>query len=151
MNPEQIDIVVGTWRDACCHHDVLQRALRDRLPAPRPGSTCDECDEPTARARWIIEAVSRLSPVIDRPTRYNAAVGDLIARRGPVTMSELGADQAALLGALDELLGGLSDEERRSWELALKLFEETVAAACLDPFSATPSALGAGAIDEEPR
>ena len=152
MNPEQIDIVVGTWRDACCHHDRLHRALRDRLPAPRRGSTGDECDEQTARAGWIIEAVSRLSPVIDRPTRFNAAAGDLIARRGRVTMSELGADQDALLGALDELLGGLTEEERRSWALALKLFEETVAATCLDPFGATPSASGApGAIDEDQR
>ena len=148
MNPEQIEIVVDTWRDACRDGDRLHDALRARLPAAEPGRTHDAYAEPGARAGWIIEAVSRLSPVIGRPTRFTESAGDLIARRGAVTMGELGVDQSALLGALGELLGELDEDEQRAWSLALKLFEETVAATCLDPFGSVP----AGAHgDEEPR
>jgi hypothetical protein len=148
VNPEQIEIVVDTWRDACRDADRLHEALRARLPAPVPGPTHDAYAAPDARAGWIIEAVSRLSPVIGRPTRFTESAGDLIARRGAVTMSERGADQSALLGALGELLGALDEDAQRAWSLALKLFEETVAATCLDPFGGVP----AGAHgDEEPR
>ncbi len=138
MNPEQIDIVAVTWREACRDHARLERALRDRLPAPDPIRGDDATAEPAIRAAWIVEAVSRLSPVIDRPTRFATAAGDLMARRGAVTMSELGDDQSALLGTLAELLGDLSDDQQRAWALALKLFEETIAATCLDPFGAPP-------------
>ena len=148
MNPEQIEIVVDTWRDACRDAARLHDALRARLPAPEPGRTHDAYADPDARAGWIIEAVSRLSPVIGRPTRFTESAGDLMARRGAVTMGELGADQSALLGALGELLGELDEDGQRAWSLALKLFEETVAATCLDPFGSVP----AGAHgDEEPR
>lgn len=150
MNPEQIDIVVDTWRDACCDRDRLHDALRARLPPLEPSRGHEAYADPDPRADWIIEAVSRLSPVIGRPTRFTESAGDLVARRGAITMSELGADQSALLGALAELLGPLSEDAERAWSLALKLFEETVAATCLDPFGAAPLA-ASGAIDEEPR
>lgn len=130
MNPEQIDIVVGTWRAAGQDGPRLAEALRRRLPG--------EPAELAARAAWIVEAVSMLSPMIDRPTRFAAGAGELMARRGPVTMSELGTDQAALLGALDELVGPLDEPTARAWSLALKLFEETIAESCLDPFAAAP-------------
>ena len=149
MNPEQIEIVVDSWRDACRDADRLHAALRVRLPAPQPGQTRDAFADPDARAGWIIEAVSRLSPVIGRPTRFTESAGDLMARRGAVTMGELGTDQSALLGALGELLGEFTDERQRAWALALKLFEETVAATCLDPFGSASAAAVAG--EQEPR
>jgi hypothetical protein len=127
MSPEQIDIVGATWQNAASDRRRLCEALADRLPGSE--RVREE------RAAWIIDAVSLLSPVIDRPTRFVASAGDLMARRGAVTISDLGVDQAALLGALDELLGARDESEQRAWALALKLFEETVASMCLDPFA----------------
>lgn len=134
MSPEQIDIVGATWQRAAGDRRRLCEALAERLPDSGP--------DRQERAAWIIDAVSLLSPVIGTPTRFVAAAGDLMARRGAVTMGDLGADQAALLGSLDELLGALDEHEQRAWALALKLFEETVASMCLDPFACPPGAGG---------
>ena len=151
MNPEQIDIVVGTWHDACRDGDRLHDALASAAAAL--GLDARDTIRTTTRPR-VPAGSSRpcrcLSPVIDRPTRFTASAGDLMARRGAITMSELGADQSALLGALGELLGAFTDEEQRAWSLALKLFEEAVAATCLDPFGAAPGAAAAVAADGEP-
>lgn len=130
MSPEQIDIVGATWQRAASDRRRLCEALAERLPGSGP--------ERQERAAWIIDAVSLLSPVIGRPTRFVASAGDLMARRGAVTMSDLGVDQSALLGALDELLGARDEHEQRAWSLALKLFEEAVASMCLDPFACPP-------------
>ena len=131
MSPEQIDIVGATWQRAARDRVRLCTALAERLPGPEA--------EREERAAWIIDAVSLLSPVIDRPTRFVASAGDLIGRRGAVTMGELGVDQSALLGALDELLPDRTEADRRAWSLALKLFEEAVASMCLDPFARAES------------
>lgn len=127
MSPEQIDIVGATWQRATRDRERLGAALAERLP----GSDTEREE----RAAWIIDAVSLLSPVIGRPTRFVESAGDLLRRRGSVTMGDLGVDQAALLAALDELLGARTETDRRAWSLALKLFEETVASMCLDPFA----------------
>ena len=127
MSPEQIEIVDRTWRRAARDRRMLCDALAGRLPGPPA--------ERELRAAWICDAVSRLSPVIDRPTRFVESAGDLMARRGSVTMADLGVDQTALLGALDALIGPRTDGEQRAWALALKLFEEAVASMCLDPFA----------------
>ena len=128
MNPEQIDIVVGTWREASRDARRLVASLRARLPG-------DDADR-EARARWIVDAVTVLAPMIDRPTGFAAGASELVRRRGSVTMSELGVDQAALLGTLAELVVGFDERTERAWSLALKLFEETIADGCLDPFAA---------------
>lgn len=126
MNPEQVDIVVGTWRAAGDNPYRLRVAISDRLPGT-----------PVERGRrisWIVDAVTGLTPIISRPSSFSDAAAELIRRRRPVSMDELGVDQAALLGALDEIVGPLTVDERRAWDLALKLFEETIASLCLDPF-----------------
>lgn len=127
MNPEQIDIVVETWHRATRDARRLVAALLSHLPGDEP--------DREARARWIIDAVTVLAPMIDRPTRFAAGASELIGRRGAVTMSELGTDQAALLGALAELVETFDERTERAWSLALKLFEETIADGCLDPFA----------------
>ena len=130
MDPEQVDIVVDTWREAGNNPYRLRVAISDRLPGT-----------PVERGRrisWIVDAVTSLTPIISRPSSFSDATGELIRRRRPVSMSELGVDQVALLGALDEIVGPLTVDERRAWDLALKLFEETIASLCLDPFHAGP-------------
>ena len=127
MNPEQIDIVVGTWREASRDGQRLVAALLARLPGNAP--------DREARARWIIDAVTVLAPMVDRPTRFAAGASEFVGRRGAVTMGELGDDQTALLGALAELVERFDEPTARAWALALKLFEETIADGCLDPFA----------------
>jgi hypothetical protein len=127
VNPEQIDIVVRTWHEASRDERRLVAALLARLPGDDPGRA--------VRARWIVDAVTVLAPMIHRPTRFAAGAAELVGRRGAVTMGELGTDQAALLGALDELVERFDDRTARAWSLALKLFEETIADGCLDPFA----------------
>ena len=127
MSPEQIARVVATWRTVTCDAQALDRAIAGRLPG--------NAAERTARAIWIVSAVSRLSQVLDHPARFAPTVADMVAERVPVTMDELAADRDALLGALRELLGPLGADGERAWSLAIGLFAEVVGDLCLDPFA----------------
>ena len=127
MNPEQIALVVATWRAATADPQTLDEAIADRLPGTG--------DERARRALWIVRVVSRLSAVLDHPTRFAPTVADLVAERVPVTMDELAADRDALLGALRQLLGPLGADGEQAWSLAICLFAEVVGDLCLDPFA----------------
>jgi hypothetical protein len=129
MNREQIDLVRQGWIRASTEPDVLQAAILDRLP----GTLRFRLD----RAGWIIEAVTRLAPTLDRPATFIPLAGDLLALRVPVTMDELAIERKALLGALDDVVATpMSVAERAAWELAIGLFAEIVSSVCLDPFGA---------------
>jgi hypothetical protein len=127
MSPEQIAFVTAIWRTVTRDPQVLDNAIAERLPGP--GS------EPAARAVWIVRAVSRLSRVLDHPTRFAPMVADMVAERIPVTIDTLAADRDALLGALRQLVGPLGPDGEQAWSLAIGLFAEVVADLCLDPFA----------------
>jgi hypothetical protein len=131
VSPEQIDAVARTWEDAGRNPDRLHAAIVDRLPR-HPG---DE-SAPGDRARWIVDAVSRLSGALDHPTALGPAAATVIARRAPVTLAELAVDRDAVLGALRTVAGGLGPPEEEAWDAAFRLFAEVVADLCLDPFGA---------------
>ncbi|HEX2577557.1 MAG TPA: class I SAM-dependent methyltransferase [Aquihabitans sp.] len=131
MSPEQVDIVKRTWQLANQEPDRLRAAIATRLPQhPEAGR------QPDPRARWIADAVSRLSQVLDRPTTFGPAATAVIEARSPVTMADLAVDRDALVEALRGVLGGLADTEEQAWSAAFGIFSEIVAERCLDPFGA---------------
>ena len=130
MSPEQIALVMTTWSIVAGDPESLDRAIAGRLPGTP--------EERAVRAIWIVQAVSRLSRVLDHPARFAPLVADIVAQRVPVTIEELGADRDALLGALRELLGPLGTAGEQAWSFAVGLFAEVVADLCLDPFACAP-------------
>jgi hypothetical protein len=134
MNRTEIEIVASSWQRATADPGVLLAAIVERLTGP-PRFRAE-------RARWIIEAVTLLSPNLDRPTTFAAIAADLLAERIPITIHELEIERAALMGAIGELDDQeLQDNERVAWRMAITLFAEIVASVCLDPFgdASTPA------------
>jgi hypothetical protein len=131
VSPEEIGAVAQTWAVAARDPDRLHNAIADRLPgAPRNPAARAE------RARWIVDAVTRVSPALDHPTTLESATGAVIARRAAVTTAELAADRDALVGALRAVAEGFGPAEEQAWDAAFQLFSEVVAVLCLDPFGA---------------
>jgi hypothetical protein len=124
MSPEQIGVVARTWGRAGQEPHRLQAAVADRLPGPAAAD----------RARWVVDAVGRLSSSLDHPTALPPAAAAVIARRGPVTLAELAVDRDACLGALRSLTVDFGPVEEDAWEAAFSLFQELVTPLCLDPF-----------------
>jgi len=124
VSPEQIGVVARTWDRAGSQPDRLQAAVAGRLPGPGAGE----------RARWVVDAVGRLSSALDRPTALPPAAAEVIARRGPVTLAELAVDRDACLAALRSLTAEFGPAEEDAWEAAFALFQELVGPLCLDPF-----------------
>jgi hypothetical protein len=133
VSPEQIGTVARTWDAAGSHPDRLHAAIVARLPES-PG--CGP--PPVERSRWIVDAVSRLSGALDRPTALGPAAAEVIGRRGPVTLADLGADRDAVLGALRDVAGDFGPVEEEAWDAAFQLFSEVVTDLCLDPFGTHP-------------
>ena len=123
MSPEQIDVVASTWERAGQEPGRLRSAVADHLPGAGAA----------ARARWVVDAVDRLSSALDRPTALPPAAAEVIARRGPVTLAELAVDRDACLGALRRLTV-FGPVEEDAWDAAFQLFQELVGPLCLDPF-----------------
>jgi hypothetical protein len=129
MSPEQIDLVVTTWRDAR-RDSRVNSIIAESLPGTH--------DERTARAAWIVDTVTVLSAVLNQPGQFNELSERVLSRRVGVTIAELTVDREALLIAIrlqqpdDETARERID---RAWSLAIQLFGEIVTAACLDPFS----------------
>lgn len=124
MSPEQIDVVARTWDRAGQQPDRLHAAVAGGLPDPGAGE----------RARWVVDAVGRLSSALDRPTALPPAAAEVIARRGPVTLAELAVDRDACLEALRHLTADFGPAEEDAWDAAFQLFQELVSPLCLDPF-----------------
>ncbi len=130
MNRQQIEIVAASWHRTTTEPALVLAAIMARLPGALPSRA--------GRARWIVEAVTCLSPNLDRPATFAAIAADLLDERIPITIHELEVERAALLGAIDErAVPGLDDDERVAWEMAISLFAEIVASVCLDPFGDT--------------
>lgn len=129
MSPADIDQVTRTWSVASVDIDSLRRALAARLH----GSAAFRLQ----RADWIIGAVSALTPALARPTAFGPIASELVAVRCPVTMDELTQERDALLGALAERCGRLTQASEHAWRLAIGLFAEIVASSGLDPFGAS--------------
>jgi hemoglobin-like flavoprotein len=126
MDRDEIGLVTDSWRNALSQPDVLFSALTERL---------DGTDRfRTERARWIVDAVSALSEVLDHPATFEPRAAEVLARRSNVTVEELGTERDALLAALTELDPGMTTETARAWQLAIGLFAELVAAVGLEPF-----------------
>jgi hypothetical protein len=124
VSPEQIGVVTRTWDRAGQEPDRLHAAVARRLPGPAAGE----------RARWVVDAVGRLSSALDRPTALPPAAAAVIARRAPVTLAELAVDRDACLGALRSLTADFGPAEEEAWDAAFQLFQELVGPLCLDPF-----------------
>jgi hypothetical protein len=129
MSPDDIDEVRTRWRAALTDADRLSRAIAERLDGSPPFRT--------ARGRWIIDAVTSLSAVLDHPGAFAPMAIDLLARRSAVTVDQLADDRDALLGAIDEVCGPLDTTATRSWHLAIGLFAEILCSVGLDPFATT--------------
>lgn len=139
MSPDDIAHVHRTWWSALTELDLLLRAVAARLPGTPSFRV--------RRAYWVVRSVSHLAPLLDHPTTFEPVAADLIASRFPVTLDELGCERDALLGALNERCGGLSDAELRAWEAAIGLFAEIVCAVGQDPFGSARPTVGAGVGD----
>jgi hypothetical protein len=127
MNRDEIDIVTSSWRRACSDPARLHAAIVDRLPGTLPFRV--------VRARWIVDAVTRLAPVLDRPATFVPLAGDLLAARMPLTVDELAVERDALFAALGDVGVPMSArDQRRAWEMAIGLFAEIVTSVCLEPF-----------------
>jgi hypothetical protein len=124
VSPEQIGIVSRTWDQAGREPGRLQDGVAAALPGP----------DANARARWLVDAVGRLSPALDHPTALPSAAAATIAARAPATTAELALDCEALVAALRDLTEDFGPEEERAWDAALRLFEELIGPLCLDPF-----------------
>ena len=124
MSPEQIGVVSRTWDAAGQEPDRLHAAVALRLPGPAAAE----------RARWLVDAVGRLSSALDHPTALPPAAAKVIARRAPVTTAELAVDCDALVGALRSVTADFGPVEEEAWNAAFRLFEELVGPLCLDPF-----------------
>jgi hypothetical protein len=131
VNPEQIGTVARSWDAAGRDRDRLHAAITVRLPA-----CADEGPPQDERCRWIVDAVSRLSGALNRPTSLGPAAAEVISQRGPVTLADLGADRDAVLGALRDVAPGFGPAEEDAWDAAFQLFSELVTDLCLDPFGA---------------
>lgn len=130
MNRDEIDIVASGWRRACSDPERLQAAIVDRLPGTLPFRI--------VRARWIVDAVTRLAPALDRPATFVPLAGDLLAARMPLTVDELAVERDALFGALGDVGEPMTArDQRRAWEMAIGLFAEIVTSVCLEPFGPT--------------
>jgi hypothetical protein len=124
VSPEQIGIVTRTWDRAGQQPDRLHAAVALRLPGPAAAE----------RARWVVDAVSRLSSALDRPTALPPAAAAVIAQRAPVTLAELAVDRDACLEALRSLTADFGPAEEEAWDAAFQLLQELVSPLCLDPF-----------------
>src|SRR3954453_13802314 len=95
MSPEDIDEVRTRWRAALNEPDRLGRAITDRLNGSPQFRAI--------RSRWIIEAVTALSGILDHPGASAPMAAELLTQRSPVTTEQLASDRDALLGAVDEV------------------------------------------------
>lgn len=126
MSPEDIAEVTARWTTATSEPHLLRSAIAEHL--------CGTLRVRDQRAGWIIQSVTGLAAVLERPGIFESAAADLLAQRPRVTSDELASERAALLAALDELCGPLDGASLHSWNLAIGLFDEIVATARLDPF-----------------
>ena len=126
MSPDDIDEVRTRWRAALSEPDWLDGAITDRLSGPPHVRMI--------RSRWIIEAVTALSGILDHPRAFAPMAAELLTQRGPVTIEQLAIDRDALLGAVDEVCGPLDERTLRSWQLAIGLFDEIISSVGLNPF-----------------
>jgi hypothetical protein len=124
VSPEQIGIVIRTWDRVGQEPGRLQDAVAAGLPGPGA----------EAQARWVVEAVGRLSSALDHPTALPPAAAAAMAERAPATTAEIALDCEALVAALRELAGDFGPEQEQAWDAALRLFEELIGPLCLDPF-----------------
>jgi hypothetical protein len=125
MTPDQIDTVVSMWHRARRDPGLLE-AIADGFP-PSDAEACHHAD-------WVIRAVTRLSPMLDRPTQFGPAAAALAVERAPVQLAELAADRDALLTGLATVLGPLGPDDLRAWHLAIELFAEIIADLAFEPF-----------------
>ena len=134
MNRDEIDIVATSWCRARSDPGLLHAAIVERLPGT--------LHTRVVRARWIVDAVTRLAPALDRPATFVPLAGDLLEARMPLTLDELAVDRDALFGALSAVGEPITARDQlRAWEMAIELFAEIVTSVCLDPF---------GPVDESP-
>jgi hypothetical protein len=127
MNRDEIDIVTCSWRRARSDPDRLHAAIVERLPGT--------FEFRVVRAQWIVDAVTRLAPALDRPGTFVPLAGDLLEARMPLTMGELTVERDALFGALTDVGEPMNArDQRKAWEMAIGLFAEIVTSVCLDPF-----------------
>jgi hypothetical protein len=126
VSPTEIEQVRRTWSRAMQAPDRFEAAVAERLDGPPPRRR--------SQARWIVASVSRLSHVLDHPTRFATEAEAELARRSPVTIDELAVERDALMTTLRAEVGELGPARERAWALAFGLFEEIVVERCLDPF-----------------
>ncbi len=126
MSPDDIKEVTTRWNTAAAQTHLFHLAIAEHLSGPLRFRS--------ERASWIIDAVTCLSAVLERPGTFASTAADLLAQRPYVTMDELTSERAALIAALEALCGPLDDTALQSWNLAIGLFAEFIAANGLHPF-----------------
>jgi hypothetical protein len=125
MTPDQIDTVVSTWQSARRDPGLLEAIVNGFPPSDA---------EAAQHGDWVFRAVSRLSPMLDRPTLFAPAAATLAYERAPVQLAELAADRDALLSGLQQVLGPLDPDDLRAWQLAIELFAEIICDLAFEPF-----------------
>jgi hypothetical protein len=125
MTPDQIDTVVSMWHTARRDSRLLE-SIAAGFPPTDP--------EASRHADWVVRAVTRLAPMLDRPTSFAPAAAALALERAPLGLDELAADRDALLSGLAVVLGPLQPEELQAWQLAIELFAEIIADLAFEPF-----------------
>ena len=126
MTPAQIARMEATWRAACRRRADLHAAIADHLP---------QSTDTVERARWIMQTVDCLAPLLTSPTQLCLAANSMAEQRGTVTSADLIADRDALLAGIHCVLGEQSEPTLVAWHQACGLFADVIAELILNAFS----------------